>query len=123
MTTSEKVGTGIVYVTQDVMVRGADGAMQRKFNTEPAQQYGSVRTLLAGNTRMFSSVHVVRMLKEQLRSFSENDYLLLLGDPSVMAAASAIASARNGGRFKILVWDRMMFGYVPVQIDISGKAL
>lgn len=113
----------IVYVTQDVMVRENDGNLRRKFNLAPAEKYGELRILVPYGCSMASSVPIVRQLREQLKTFTEHDYLLPLGDPSIMAAASAIAAQQSNGRLRVLKWDRRMPGYLVVVLDLSGKAL
>jgi hypothetical protein len=46
--------------------------------------------------------------------------LLLIGDPAIIALAGAIASKMNGGRFKVLKWDRDEKRYYDIEIDIRG---
>ena len=104
-------------------MRSTDGSWERKFNLSQAEKFGKIVPLASSTQSMVSAVPLVRRLNEIMRDFDDDDYLLMLGDPSIMAAAAAIASARNGGRFKLLKWDRLMRDYIPVQIDISGKAL
>jgi hypothetical protein len=114
----------IVYVTQEVMVRHSDGTMRRKFDlTSAEQKYGELRILVPAGQSLVSSVPVVRQLNEQLRNFSEDDYLLPLGDPAIMAAAAAIAAKQTNGKLTILKWDRREGAYLAVKLDLSGRAL
>ena len=69
----------------------------------------------------FAPVPVVRALREKLAGFSDDDYLVPIGDPAIMAAAAAIAASFNHGRVRLLKWDRERRIYWPVQLDISGK--
>lgn len=113
-----------VYVTQEVMVREADGSLRRKFDFSSAEEkYGPVKVLVPHGQSLVSSVPVVRQLIDQLRNFTAEDYLLPLGDPSIMAAAAAIAARNSNGRLNVLKWDRRMGVYLNVPLDISGKAL
>jgi hypothetical protein len=112
---------GKVFVTQDVLVRSLEGDFVRKFDLTSAERFGALEVLVSSAQSMFSSVPVVRQLRERLADFGEDDYLLPIGDPSVMAAAAMVAGARNNGRIKILKWDRRGGCYVPVQVDISGS--
>lgn len=113
-----------VFVTQDVMVREADGNLRRKFDLSNAEkQYGKVKVLIPHGQSLVSSVPVVRQLNEQLREFTEDDYLLPLGDPAIMAAAAGIAARNTNGRLNVLKWDRRQGAYLNVQLDLSGKAL
>ena len=113
-----------VYVTQEVMIREADGGLRRKFDLSSAEEkYGEVKTLVPHGQSLVSTVPVVRQLNEQLRNFTSDDYLLPLGDPSIMAAAAAIAARNTNGRLKVLKWDRRQGQYLSVEMDLSGKAL
>ena len=111
----------VVYVTQDVMVRDHDGALRRKFDLSSAEAYGEVRILVPHGQSLVSSVPVVRQLLDQLRGFTDEDYLLPLGDPAIMAAASGIAAKQANGRFTIQKWDRRAGKYLAVKLDLSGR--
>ena len=50
--------------------------------------------------------------------FSNNDYLLLIGDPSIIGIACSVASDINMGYYKVLKWDRKREKYHPIEIDI-----
>lgn len=112
-----------VFVTQEVMVRESNGDLRRKFDLSKAEKYGDVRVLVPHGQSLVSSVPVVRQLNEQLRDFTPDDFLLPLGDPAIMAVASAIASRNTNGVLNVLKWDRRAGTYLNVRIDLSGKAL
>jgi len=113
----------VVYVTQEVMIRESNGSMARKFDLSSAEQFGEIRVLVPYGQSLHSTVPVVRQLIEQLRNITEDDFLLPLGDPAIMAAAAAIALKNTNGKLSILKWDRRAGGYLSVPVDISGKSL
>jgi hypothetical protein len=41
-------------------------------------------------------------MKRLLRDFTDDDFLLMIGDPAAMSIAAALASSYNGGKFKLL---------------------
>ena len=55
------------------------------------------------------------------RDITDDDYLLLSGDPAVIALAGAVAARNNSGRFKMLKWDREQGKYFPLQADLNYK--
>lgn len=113
-----------VFITQEVMVRSPDGrGFERKFDLTSAEQYGTLEVLIGSGQSAVSSVPVMRQLRERLAGFNDDDFLVMMGDPSIMAGAAMVASANNNGRVKLLKWDRRSARYIPVQLDISGKAL
>ena len=101
-----------VYVVQEVTGR----------NILSAEKYGKLELLLPeGSQVVLSSAPTVRRLKSKLKDFSDADYLLLMGDPSAIGVACAIASANNRGRFKCLKWDKREFKYYPVDVNLYEK--
>ena len=111
-----------VYITQE-KGRKIDGQWVREFDLTPALKFGDIEVLLPPSQSFFATVPVVRVLKEKLKNFSDDDYLLPIGDPSIMIAAGMVASHINHGKVKILKWDRIMGDYIAVQFDLSGKAI
>ena len=60
-------------------------------------------------------------IEKELKDFCDEDYLLLIGDPAIIAIAGAIASEMNRGKFKVLRWDRNESRYYDIEIDLRGK--
>jgi hypothetical protein len=56
-----------------------------------------------------------------LEKFSYEDYLLLIGDPSAIGIACAVAASKNNGRFKCLKWDKRERRYIPLEVDLFKK--
>lgn len=56
----------------------------------------------------------VNAIRDGLADYTRDDYLLMIGAPKLIAAASAIAAHRSGGHLKILVWEEKSGGYKPV---------
>ena len=103
-----------VYVVQEAFGK----------NILPAEKYGELVLLLEYNRQIvLSSGPTVRILKEKLKNFNDNDYLLLMGDPVAMGIATAIASDANRGKVKCLKWDKREMRYYPVEFDIHEKGL
>jgi|TARA_R100000655_G_scaffold26313_2_gene54195 hypothetical protein len=101
-----------VYIIQEM--RGRD--------ITDATQFGDVEILLTSDKQTtFSTQPTIRKMGRKLEKFTDNDYLLLAGDPVAIALASAIASRHNNGRFKLLKWDRQQEKYYPLQADLNWK--
>ena len=69
---------------------------------------------------VFSSAPTVRRLREGLKDFSDDDYLLLIGDPAAIGIATSIASENNRGRYRLLKWDRQEAEYFDINIDLRN---
>jgi|TARA_Y100000310_G_scaffold111114_1_gene109516 7-keto-8-aminopelargonate synthetase-like enzyme len=91
-------------------------------NIRSAEKFGELKVCLPDNRQIvLSSGPMVFKLKQELKDFNENDYLILMGDPAIIAAAGAIVSENNNGRFKVLKWDRDEKMYYDIEIDLRGR--
>tara|TARA_R100000995_G_C3474816_1_gene120314 strand:- start:240 stop:545 length:306 start_codon:yes stop_codon:yes gene_type:complete len=85
-----------------------------------ALRFGDFQELLPRKDQLvISSKPVIHSLRKKLRDFSDEDYILCLGDPSIIAVVAAVASDLNRGRFKLLKWDRRLEKYYPVEVNIN----
>ena len=103
--------------------RKQNGVWTPEFDLTPAAEFGRIEILMPPGHSFFSPVPVIRALKEKLKDFSEDDYILPIGDPSMMVAAAMIAGEKTRGRIKLLKWDKFQQTYIPIQLDTSGKAV
>jgi hypothetical protein len=96
-----------VFVVNEPLKHNKDSdRSERMINLEPAQEYGTLVHLLPAG-RLSEATHpMVLALREQLSDFSDNDYLLPVGDPVAICLAAAFAAAANEGRVKYLRWRR-----------------
>lgn len=101
-----------VFVVQETM----------KHNVLPAQQYGDLEFLLPPNAQIgFSPGPMITRMTRYLRSFTDSDFLLLIGDPAAMSIAAALASHYNNGKFKLLKWDKREMKYYPISVNLFHK--
>jgi hypothetical protein len=91
-------------------------------NIVSALDYGQIETILPPNAQIaFSVVPTVRRIQRKLEKFTDEDYLLLIGDPSAIGIACAVAASKNNGRFKCLKWDKRERRYIPLEVDLFKK--
>ena len=91
-------------------------------NIRSAEKFGDLKICLPDNRQMIlSSGPLTFKLQQELKNFNDNDYLLLIGDPAIIAVAGAIASENNNVRFKVLKWDRNEMKYYDIEIDLRGR--
>jgi hypothetical protein len=91
-----------------------------KFNLLPAAEYGELQTLLPPGQVMLATAPTIRALRDKLRTFSDSDYLLAIGDPIAIGLSVAIAAGFNGGKIKMLKWDRQEHRYYAIEADLNG---
>ena len=91
-------------------------------NIRSAEKFGDLKVVLPDNKQIvLSSGPLTFKLKHALKDFNDNDYLLLMGDPAIIAVAGAVVSDVNGGKFKVLKWDRDEKKYYDIEIDLKGR--
>jgi len=103
-----------VYVTQE----------NPRVNIVSAAKWGDLEPL----TNPFDQIHInpVRMvsqIRRKLRVFTDDDWLLAMGDPAIIGVSFAIAAEINQGRVNLLKWDRMEKSYYPVKISLRGVGI
>jgi hypothetical protein len=84
---------------------------------EPARRFGRLVPLLP-TILTWPYPHVMRVLREALKDFDDEDHIVLIGDPVAIGMSVGVALAHNAGRAKVLKWDRLSRNYEPVQIDL-----
>ena len=101
-----------VYITQEM--RGRD--------ITDATSVGDGEILLpAKEQASYSTQPTIKRMIRKLSKFTDEDYLLLAGDPAAIALAAALASQYNRGKFKMLKWDRQEGKYYPLEADLNLK--
>ena len=87
-----------------------------------AEKYGELKPIIEPGYQLYLSPSpIVSKMRRILRNFNDDDYLLLIGDPSIIGVACSVASDINMGRFKVLKWDRRREKYYPLEFDITGR--
>lgn len=108
-----------VYLIQEIPGT-AQG--QPKYNILGAQKYGKIITMLPEFSQMILSpgplIHKLRML---LKNYTEEDYLLLSGDPAIIGVVCSVVADITNGKYKLLKWDRQEKTYYPIEINIHQK--
>ena len=108
-----------VYVIQDIPGTKIGAP---KINIIGATQYGQLKVLLPENSQIIlSPAYVITTLKQKLKDYTSNDYLLLTGDPAIIGVACSIVSDITNGKYKLLKWDKQERRYYPVEIDLYNK--
>lgn len=101
-----------VYITQEM--RGRD--------LSDATTFGDLEILIPAEEQAgYSTQPTIRKINRKLSNFTDDDYILLAGDPAIIALSAALACKHNNGRFKMLKWDRLEEKYFPLEADIHQR--
>lgn len=109
-----------VFVVQNAQRRSQHhGGTVPQYDLSPALQFGELAFLLPPGPVMLDPTPALQRLKIRLASYCDADYILCIGDPNAIAAASMVAAQMNSGRVKTLSWDRTRKCYTPVSLDLN----
>ena len=108
-----------VYVIQEI---AGTQAGNPKINIMGAAGYGKFKFLLPEFSQMiFSPGPLIYKLRQGLKNFTEEDYLLLTGDPAIIGVACSIVSDITNGKYKLLKWDKQERKYYPIEINLYER--
>lgn len=98
-----------VYVIQEVKGK----------NLLSATEFGNLKFLIPANENiMFETELVIDRICEGLENFSNEDYLLLIGDPIAIGIATHYAASNNHGYIQFLKWDNREYKYYKVEVEL-----
>ena len=110
---------GNVYVIQDIP---GSKIGTPKINIIGATQFGNLKVLLPENSQIIlSPAYVIQTLRQKLKEYKKEDYLLLTGDPAIIGVACSIVSDITNGKYNLLKWDKQERRYYPVEINLYFK--
>lgn len=109
-----------VYVVQQQMrFDQTKGQLVARFPLiSKAERFGPLEYLLSPSAHPFNPELVLGDLHEKLSGFSDDDYLLLIGNPGLIGMATAIACHYNDGRVKMLQWSGRHSEYTEIAAKI-----
>ena len=111
-----------VFVIQEI---AGTKAGKPKINIMGASNYsssGKFNFLLPEFSQIiFSPGPLVYKLRQGLKDFTKDDYLLLTGDPAIIGVACSIVSDITGGKYNLLKWDKQERKYYPIEINLYEK--
>lgn len=99
---------GVVYITQETHL-----------DVSPAAHYGTLAFLASRRFNIMDPRTLVEDLRQKLVNYSDEDYLLCVGNPSVIGVACSVAAEVNNGRYNLLVWDRIDRIYYAIRVDLE----
>lgn len=110
-----------VYIVQEPLRRDpSSGQMVPMFDMRSVVEYGDPVICLKSGRVALSPAPTMQALRDTLREFGDDDYLVAVGDPSAIAMAAAIVADVNRGQFRLLKWDRFARRYLEVRVNIHG---
>ena len=108
-----------IYVIQEIPGTRAGNP---KINILGATEYGVFKFLLPEFSQIiFSPGPLIYKLRQSLKNYRPNDFLLLTGDPAIIGVACSIVSDITNGKYNLLKWDKQERKYYPITINLYEK--
>ena len=109
----------VVYIIQEIP---GTKEGRPKINIMGAKEYGEFVFLLPELSQIiFSPGPIIFKLRQLLKNYTDQDYLLLTGDPAIIGVACSVASDITGGKYNVLKWDKQERKYYPIKINLYEK--
>jgi hypothetical protein len=93
----------------------------RTMDISPASDHGELVFLNPPGNPPHDLTQNIERMKELLRDFTPQDFLLPVGHPMLIALAGAIAARSSGGKIAMLLWKGRDACYRPVVADIGTQ--
>ena len=109
-----------VFVIQKQMkLDDATGDLVPRFSSlERAKRWGDLKYLLSPTAHPFNPESIISDLKEKLETFTEDDHLLLIGNPALIGMATAIAAKQTSGTVRFLQWPGRQKDYMEISVRL-----
>lgn len=109
-----------VYVVQQQMKfdQLRKELVPRFLSINKALKFGQIEFLLSPSAHPFNPDMVLGDMHEKLSGFSDDDHLLLIGNPALIGMATAIAAHYNRGEVKLLQWSGRHGEYTEIVAKI-----
>jgi hypothetical protein len=84
-------------------------------------EYGDPIVLLPPGRVSLTPGPTVDALKQTLKDFTDEDYIVSVGDPSAMFIAAMVIGQINRNRCQLLKWDKDSKRYIKVAVDLNYR--
>jgi hypothetical protein len=86
-------------------------------NLRSAEKFGAIVECLPAGAGRLHLAQLVIALRERMDGISADDWIVAVGDPSLIAAAAVIMFKRTGA-LRLLKWDRMEKQYIAAEVPV-----
>ena len=109
-----------VFIIQEPVKHGPNG-MEPLMDFRKVLEYGDPIICLPPGKVSLSPGPTIDMLRDKLRTYTDNDYIVSVGDPSAIFIAAMLVGELNRGCCKLLKWDKDIKRYIEVKIDLHHR--
>jgi hypothetical protein len=106
-----------VFVTQIVeKYSESNNRMAAMYDFSDAERFGPLTAILEPNDNQLFLALITPKIRKALESFTEDDYFVAVGDPSVIAICAGLILRRQK-KLKMLKWDRRLKTYISLEVN------
>lgn len=111
-----------VFILQEPMKKDeVTGRMMPVMDFRRVIEYGEPIVILPTGRVSLTPGPTIDALTEALKNYTDDDYLVSVGDPTAIFVAAMIVGDRNNGKVNLLKWDKVSRQYIKVVIDIHYR--
>lgn len=105
-----------VFVVQNPHTRDRKtDELYPRFDLTPAEAFGDLEFLVSPTCSPFRAEGPISEMRQSLSQFTDEDFLLPVGNACLSGMAVAIAAGANGGRVNMLQWSNKRQAYSVVE--------
>jgi len=109
-----------VYVIHEPVRRDKQtGQMIPVFDLQPASRFGVLTFVLPGGNRPpLSPEAVLPQIRDAMMAYTEDDYIVTVGDPALYVWAAALAAHGTNGAVNLLKWNAREQSYYAAKAQL-----
>ena len=96
------------------VIQGAEN----RFDFKPAERFGELVFVLGDSDSVFHIEETLTKLSQRMSGFTEDDFILPIGNPALIGMATAFAADQTGGKFSMLQWLGREKQYIPIKVSL-----
>lgn len=89
-----------------------------RMDLRPAESFGEIRFVVPKDESVFRTDDLVRIIDRGLYGYSHEDYLLPVGNPTIIGMVFAVLVERYSSDFNVLHWAARERQYVPLKFSL-----
>ena len=106
-----------VFIPQEPRVRNDRNEWVPMFDLNPARTMGELVTLQPAGPLPIAPQQIIRDLRNKLKDFCDEDFILPVGNPALIAMVGAVAADVNMGNIQLMYWDPREKKYYVIKVN------
>lgn len=87
-------------------------------DVDHAKEFGDIVVMLPPEASRLETPQIISLLRNALKDYGPDDYVLAMGDPAIIGIVAAIAD-RASSPLRMLRWDKVTRKYQLMSIDLD----